>query len=141
MRLVVLIGAMLFVLAKPTPAYAFFSEFWGYIKQYRLGIDYTNSIDRVGVNYRTKNDGYFPSGCEVDPKDATYKDCKVNVNAGATNGFGLLLQQPFRRKGLLYYDANIGFGARYLHGVLSSSEVSKAGPPLETLDFRLAAMV
>ncbi|MCX6127065.1 MAG: hypothetical protein NTV34_20270, partial [Proteobacteria bacterium] len=56
-------------------ATALVSEVLGYVSQYQIGIDYSNSIDSVGVSYDVDAAGVVPSSCKT--VDATKKNCSV----------------------------------------------------------------
>ena len=117
------------------PAVAFI----GYLKGYQFGIDYTTSIDHVDANYRTELAGAKdcePEGAVTDTP-RRYR-CRVSMAAGRSSGYGIFLEQAFKRQGLLYVKPDIGFGLRYLQGDLPKPTL---GQPLKQMSFQLLAMV
>lgn len=110
-----------------------------YLKGYQFGIDYTTSIDHVDVTYRTEVAG----GKSCEPEGAVTESpqryrCQVGIAAGRSSGYGIFLEQSFKRQGFLYVKPDIGFGLRYLQGELAKSV---AGQPLKQMSFQLAALV
>lgn len=130
-----------------TPASAFFSAIWSYVKQYQLGIDYSSSYDGVTASYETSmNGGVSHKNCAAVPADPepTSQRCSVRMTGAASSGLGLFLQQAFKRQGTFYFAADLGFGARYLQGELDEAQVAEqksAGLPLESMSFTLLALV
>ena len=131
--------------ALPTKAHAFFSEIWGYVKQYELGIDYENSGTTVAATYEVNKAGATPTSSCVDlAGKPTKQTCSVTMTAGNSSGFGLFFQQAFKRQGLFYFRPDIGFGVRFLGGGLTAAEKQKElanNLPLTELDFHLAAFI
>jgi hypothetical protein len=121
------------------------SGLWDYLQKYQLGVDYTSSFDSVEASYETAaTSDPPPQDCELDEDDASRQRCTVHMSGGATSGFGVFLQQAFKRQGLFHFSADVGFGARYLNGELSGDDrirSAAAGLPLRNLRFSLAALV
>jgi hypothetical protein len=137
------IAALLLLL--PTRAFALFSELTDYLKQYEVGIDYENSYDSVDASYLTSKPGAgVTKGCVDAPAYQGKERCTVAMTGGSSSGFGLFLQQAFKRQGNFYFNADIGFGVRYLNGEASSADLAQAKAnnlPLKQLSFSLAALV
>lgn len=128
----------------PQSAQAFFSEIWGYLKQYELGIDYETSYDQVDASYLTPHTGAPDASCVSVTGDATHERCTVAMTGGNASGFGFFLQQAFKRQGLFYFRPDIGFGARYLSGQMDQTTAAKQaseGLPLSEMQFAMAALV
>ena len=133
------------VLFWSTPAWAFFGEIWTYLKQYQFGVDYTNSYDRLSTSYETTRVGSgLGPNCEAVTAKPTRERCRINMVAGASSGFGVVLEQAFKRQGLFYFHPDLGFGVRYLSGAADQAQVragQTAGLPLTGLSAKLAAVV
>ena len=131
-------------LVASSPAFGFFSEIWSYLKQYQLGVDYTNSYDSVNASYEADKRGATAPNCADVASDATRERCQVTMDGGHSSGYGLFLQQAFKRQGLFYFRPDVSFGARYLEGRMSSEERQQSatdGLPLTDMRFSLAALV
>jgi len=123
---------------------AFVGAIWDYVKQYQLGIDYTSSYDSVDATYETANPGVPAESCAVSPDDPTRQECAVAMKAGGASGFGLFLQQAFKKQGTFYFKPDVGFGVRSLQGELSPEHKKRAeeqGLPLKELSFDLVSFV
>ncbi len=144
-RLASMILLALAPLFAATPAFGFFSEIWGYLKQYQLGIDYTSSYDRVDATYDTDLvNGQPGAGCGTNADGPTRQTCTVSMEAGRSSGYGIFLQQAFKRQGFFYFKPDVGFGARYLEGGMSDEakkQSEESGLPLDELRFSMAALV
>lgn len=114
---------------------------WTYIKKYQIGIDYASSQDNMELSYRT----YLPINSEICNKDSPEvgapQHCTTRIKSGSSSGFGLVLQQAFKKKGVFFWDFDIGFAARYLQSKLPASESGRDGLPLLQAEFSLAALV
>lgn len=112
--------------------------FWSYLQGYHIGIDSTASVDHVRVDYETS--GIPRSDCQALPS-STPQDprqrCALSIEAGRSSGFGLFLEQPFRRQGLFYFKPDLGFGVRYLQAEIRRSDEAL---PLRQLGFSLLAL-
>ncbi len=128
-----------------TPAHAFLDTAWNYVKQYQIGLDYTSSYDSVAATYDTEQPGAAAEDCKVLADEVPAKQrCQVNMTGGGSSGVGVFLQQAFKRQGLFYVRADIGFGARYLAGELDEKEQEVAtsrSRPLHKMRFSLGALV
>jgi hypothetical protein len=137
--LTLLVGA--FLLGASAPAFALVGEVVSYVRQYQFGIDYSNSIDRVGLSYEMDRSGGVPSSCAVVEGDTTKQRCSVQMLGGSSNGWGVFLQKAFKKQGFFYFDWDVSFGARYLNGELPPEERSLSGLPLKKASFSLGAAV
>ena len=108
-----------------------------YLQQYNLGIDLTGSQDDVTMTYDMDRNAASSDVCSNDPDNADRKRCRVSMTAGASNGWGIFLQQPFKRQGFFYLTLDVGFGLRLLDG----ARENKKGQPLESVQFTLIAFV
>jgi hypothetical protein len=114
------------------------------VKQYQLGVDYTNSYDGVAMHYETDGTGGEAAGCAALEETPDRRRCIVPMAGGGSSGWGLFLQQAFRSQGFWYFKPDVGFGARYLTGGLSDrqrQEQQDAGLPLRDVDFELLTLV
>ena len=121
-----------------TPSFAFMEQAWDYVKQSQLGFDYSNSIDRVDLSYDMAEGNYVPPSCSRR-SDGSTKRCTVSMLGGASSGWGVFLQAPFKKQGLFYFDWDVSLGARYLNGQLRSQDQSLDGLPLRDANFELLA--
>lgn len=128
------------MLSKASVAQAFVSEIWNYVKTYQLGVDYASAKDDLELSYETDR-GIVSKKCQPVEARPTRQRCVMAMQAGASSGFGVVLQQAFRKKGLFYWDFDVGFAARYLQGKLATSDSAADGLPLRDVKFSLAALV
>lgn len=133
--------SFLALLVQATPSFALVSEVINYVKQYKIGIDYSSSMDYVTLSYQTDAAGGVPSSCKLDTTDTSKKRCSVGMVGNSSSGFGLFLQRAFKKQGFWYFDYDIGFGARYLSGKLPAKDESLDGLPLRNAKFSLGAVV
>lgn len=118
---------------------------FSYLSQYQLGFDYTSSYDSVTASYETERSGALANkDCFEVKNDVTAQRCQVSMRGGSSSGFGIVLQQAFKRQGDFYFNADIGFGARYLKGELATVDQEKqalSGLPLKSVEFSLGALI
>lgn len=110
-----------------------------YLKGYQVGIDYTTSQDKVEASYEM--DGSGGPGCtpaSADGETPVRQRCAVQMEAGSSSGYGIFLEQAFRREGNFYFKPDLGFGLRYLQGELIESSPQL---PLREMSFQLVAFV
>jgi hypothetical protein len=87
--------ALLILFLGPAPlAFAVVGDAWDYVKQSQIGVDYSNSIDRVILSYEMDEGDYVPSSC-VRLNDGLSKRCSVTMLGGASNGWGVFFASPF----------------------------------------------
>lgn len=136
----IIVFCFLGCVALESPALALVNDVWDYVKQSQLGIDYSNSIDRVDLSYEVPTAGVIPGSCKVT-SDGESKRCSVKMLGGFSNGWGLFLQPPFRKQGYFYFDWDVGLGLRYLNGALQNGDRNLDGLPLSDARFSLLAAV
>ena len=129
------------LLLRSSASFALVTEVINYVKQYKIGIDYSSSNDNLALNYQTDASTSVPKSCALVAGDASKMRCAVDVPAGNSSGFGLFLQRAFKKQGLWYFDYDVGFGARYLTGKLRAADESLDGLPLRNAKFSLGAFV
>lgn len=116
-----------------------------YLGSYNVGVDYAHSSDAMTLSYETHTPaGGAPDGCIPNPSDAARMRCDTALVAGGSSGFGLFLQQPFRRQGTLYLNWDLSFGVRSLTGSLEEEEAQKLaakGLPLKRMEFALVGFL
>jgi hypothetical protein len=133
--------ALLILFLGPAPlAFAVVGDAWDYVKQSQIGVDYSNSIDRVILSYEMDEGDYVPSSC-VRLNDGLSKRCSVTMLGGASNGWGVFLQAPFKKQGLFYLDWDVSFGARFLSGELQGRDRNLQSLPLTDASFSLLAAI
>lgn len=135
--------SVVFLLLHANASFALVSEIFNYVKQYKIGIDYTSSHDSLALSYQTDAAGSVPKSCTLVASDSSKMRCTVAMPAGknSASGFGLFLQHAFKKQGFWYFDYDVGFGGRYLSGEVQSSDESKDGLPLRNAKFSLGAFV
>lgn len=129
-----------FALLWSNGAQAFVSEVWGYLSRYQFGLDYTSSNDNLELSYET-DQKIKSSTCVAVDGSKDRQRCGTKMESTRSSGFGVFLQQAFKKKGLLYWNFDVGFNARYLQGELPESEANVDGLPLRSVKFSLAALV
>ncbi len=115
-----------------------------YLNGYNLGIDSISSSDNVHVTYERDYSGAPSKNCSVNADDQTKMTCNVYLQGGRGGGFlseylkgyGVFLQQPFKRQGLYYFGYDVGFGLRVLKGALSERDAEETAP-LTSLSFQM----
>ena len=123
------------------PAYG--NAIWDYIKQYQVGLDYTHSSDHVDASYEMPSGGVKPDNCATSSADPAHQRCSTSMLASDSSGWGIFLQQAFKRQGFFYFKPSLSFGARYLNGSmdpLEQKQEQKDGLPLRNLSFSFAAL-
>ena len=123
-----------------SPSFALINETWEYVKRSQIGIDYSNSIDRVDLSYEMSADNFVPPSCSL-LTDGQTKRCSVTMLGGRSNGWGVFLQAPFKRQEFFYFDWDVSVGVRSLSGSLQSREQRLDGLPLSDASFSLLAAV
>lgn len=117
---------------------SFLGAAWDYVKQYQVGIDYSSSRNSVDASYETARTTPLGEPCSEVNGDASKKRCRVSIEGGRSSGYGLFLQQAFKRQGTFYFKPDLGFGVRYLAG---AAKLSEADAPLKSLNFSLLATI
>jgi hypothetical protein len=134
-----LTAGYLFSMAFQCPqAVAGIDQAWQYVKQYKIGVDYSNSMDYVGLSYSIDRQTNKPSSCQVDSSDSNKYRCTAGMTGGSSSGFGLFLEKPFKKQGFFYFDWDVSLGARYLTGRLQNPDETS---PLKSASFSLLAGV
>ena len=124
------------LLSTTTPSFALVSEVVNYVRQYKFGVDYSNSIDYVTMSYEMYASGAVPASCQLVSGNSSRQRCSVGMVGGASNGWGIFLQRAFKKQGFWYFDYDVGFGARYLSGALPAKDQSLSGFRLKMQNFR-----
>ncbi len=134
---------LLFVLGHFSQAQA---GIFKYLSEYQLGVDYTNSQDSLLLTYETAttSEGVNSDQCEANEDDSSVMDCHASVFRGTGDGWGVVLEKPFDRRGFWHYDWGIDGSVRWLRGELNKKERDKqsaAALPLKKMTYELAAFV
>ena len=117
------------------------NSLWNWFKQYRLGVDYTNSADQVDLSYTTDRAGKIPDSCVTDGVGNTEMRCTATIASGSSSGFGFFLQRAFKREGNWYFSPEMKFAIRYLNGNLVDRYSGLDGLPLRQARFSLGAFI
>jgi hypothetical protein len=117
-----------------------------YLRNYQLGLEYSNSSNYLHLSYKVDRQvGADPEVCKIDEADARSKICATPVDAGGGSGWGVILEQPFKKQGMFYFNADVGFSLRYLSGRWPNYDVPgqnvNLNQPLQNLSFNLVAAI
>lgn len=134
-------GFFFAMISYATPSLALFSEIYSYVNKYQVGIDYSNSTDRVDLSYDMAAASSLPDTCQLVEGDSSRQRCQVGMFGGSSNGWGVFLQPAFKKQGFFYGSWDVSFGARYLSGELPAKERALSGLPLRNASFSLGAVV
>lgn len=123
------------------------SSLYDYLKDYNVGVNLIgqSQFAKVEFSVDTAEDAIASDvvNCGAD-ETLTLRTCSVILNGGGGSGiggayfggFGVFLQQHFKRTGLFYFDWDVSIGAQLLSGQLESkSKNLYAG--LESLEYTL----
>ncbi|SMF08034.1 hypothetical protein [Pseudobacteriovorax antillogorgiicola] len=127
-----------------SPAFGFLGVVWEYISQYQIGIDYSASTDVIVMSYEMDRSGGIPSSCVESIKSDLRQICTHDIVGGQSSGFGLFLQQAFRRQGDYHVDFDLSLGVRYLTGQIPEDEllaIEAQGLPLTEASFTLGVAI
>jgi hypothetical protein len=102
-----------------------------YVKNYHLGINLIGTNDQVSVSYDIPEDAPEAPNCQKDASGHStcwsgLFDHGRGLGAEYLRGFGLFLQQPFKRQGFWYFSADFSLG--FLHLAGASPDKPDAGP-------------
>ncbi len=114
---------------------------WTWFKQYRLGVDYTNSTDSVDLSYTTDRAGKIPDSCKIEGVASSEMRCTASIVAGSSSGFGIFIQHAFKREGNWFFSPELQFAVRYLNGKLPEKTSGIDGLPLKQARFNLGAFI
>jgi hypothetical protein len=109
------------LLIAESPAFA--GGFSEYLKNYHLGVNLIGSNNQIAVNYELA-DGIPPADrCAKDPNGKmicheNLSDPGAGLGSEYLRGFGVFMQQIFKRQGFWYFNADVAFGALLLTGAL-----------------------
>ncbi|MFW7378495.1 MAG: hypothetical protein ACOH5I_06805 [Oligoflexus sp.] len=126
------------------PSEAFVSYLWQYLQQYQLGIEYSQSFDRVRLEYATDLDLSERDDCVFSEDNPDELRCRIDMQAGQSSGYGIFLSQAFERQGDFHLTFDLGFNIRYLDGVLAkerSELLQENGLPLNKASFSLVSLI
>lgn len=119
-----------------------------YLKDYNVGLNIIGQYEAAQITYdldsSTTNVPANVINCGDDDGVVT-RTCRVPVGisgGGGTGssyigGIGLFLQQPLKRKGLLYYNWDLAFDLRILSGEYASGDKQFYEETLESIEFSL----
>jgi hypothetical protein len=134
-------GIFLAIVSYSTPSLAVISQIYSYVNKYQIGLDYSNSTDRVALSYDAAVTGGVPDTCQVMEGDSSRQRCQADMFGGGSSGWGVFLQPAFKKQGFFYGSWDVSFGARYLSGELPTKQRNKPGLLLRSASFSLGAIV
>src|SRR5437868_3543751 len=87
------------------------ADVWTYLKAYQPGIELGVSQTNTGISYEaaTPESGAPPAGCAQKQTDPGRMKCSTTLTSSSSVPFSAFLQQPFKRTGWFYFDADLGF--------------------------------
>lgn len=106
---------------------AFCSGFFDYFKKYQPGIEFSAKGTQAEIYYQYKipeEPNNIPKSCEQNPLDNSLMDCRFNVRdgkSGSNLAFNFIAQQPFKRQGWTYINADLGFSTYSLDARIDPS--------------------
>ncbi len=94
-----------------------------YLRNYNLGVNLIGNNDQISVNYQVTDANAADPGCYQDLNgrrrcQESLSDHGRGLGAQYLRGYGLFLQQPFKRQGFWHATADIALGALLLSGAL-----------------------
>lgn len=122
---------------------------WKYLKGYKIGIDQSFSKDIATIEYDVKSSQFNNDElCEPSPFNLDRMRCQSQIVADSSGGYGIFLQQAFKRKGLWHYDIDLGLSFRSMEGKFDkydrnadSAVAVDPNQPLKKVDFYLYGLL
>ena len=115
-----------------------------YLGNYKLGINLIGSNDAVEVAYDIDATHPAARSCEQKSSDVSKYTCRETISdpgqglgSEYLQGFGIFLQQPFRKQGFWYFGADISFGLQVASNQLPEKRSELNGRPLKSLEYSL----
>jgi hypothetical protein len=105
---------------------SFAGSLGSYFSNYKVGANLIQNSDRVQFSYDLEA-GESDSSRFCQSSEQQVRTCQhitgqssQGIGSGYLNGFGIFLQQPFKRQGFWYFDADLAIGAVILSGELAA---------------------
>lgn len=108
----------LFALGSSGPALADLLSPWHYIRNYQLGFDVGERRDSAEIGFDINRNTYNDENCE--PLDNNQVHCNHEFG-NDTSGYGIFIEQPFKRRGLWHFDYDVSFDLRIVDSKLHYS--------------------
>jgi len=107
-----------------------------YFRQFHVGIDLSTYHSALQLSYATDSNKAIGTDCT---QQGNTKNCHLNIDDDSNRGYdyGLFIQQPFKRKGWIHYNFDLGASLRYLSGHVRDSEL-KGEHPFEKISYNYA---
>jgi hypothetical protein len=131
--------SLFMTLVHASSAYADLLSPWHYIKNYNLGVDVGETVDTADVGFDVNSGLYNDPECEPGSNGDVH--C-IHTYESHQDGFGLFLEQPFKRKGFWHFDYDLNLDVRVVDDKLSYvGEQSPCRVPIQDLRIHLYSLV
>jgi len=108
---------VIFLLWPSDEAFASLLSPWHYIKNYHLGFDVGERSDLAHFGFEISQDTYFDETCEPVRGSVRRVRC-VHDFEDSSSGFGIFIEQPFKRRGFWHFDYDLAFDLRIVDSKL-----------------------
>ncbi len=149
------LSVLLLQILLPLRAQADLLSPWRYIKNYQWGLELGDNDDRATIAFDQKSEkNQDQDACVAssnshsieNPQDVqTTTHCEVQFQRSG-NGYGIFLQQPFKRSGFWHFDYDIGLSFRAIDGTMTLQDNqfdadSRWQNPIDDLSLHLFSIV
>lgn len=90
---------------------------WHYIKNYQLGFDVGERRDSARLGFDVNRSIYYDETC-LPVQQTAHVRCEHEFE-NSTSGYGIFIEQPFKRHGLWHFDYDLAFDLRIIDSKLS----------------------
>ena len=130
---------ILILVGTSVPAQADLLSPWHYIKNYQLGFDVGERRDSAEIGFDINRGNYSDVNCEPLPNNQVHCVHKFENNS---SGYGVFIEQPFKRRGLWHFDYDISFDLRILDSKLHySGERDQNKVPVNDMRLHLYSLI
>jgi hypothetical protein len=107
-----------------------------YFKQFHVGLDLSTYQSSLHLRYSTDSDKANDASCS---QEGSTNHCHLDIADESNRGhdYGIFIQQPFKRKGWIHYDFDLGGSLRYLSGRVRDSDL-KGEHPFDKISYGYA---
>lgn len=130
---------LLIAFGSSAPAQADLLSPWHYIKNYQLGFDVGERRDSAEIGFDINRNTYNDADCEV--LDNNLVHCAHEFE-NDSSGYGVFIEQPFKRRGLWHFDYDISFDLRILDSKLVySGDKDPSRVPVKDMRLHLYSLI
>jgi hypothetical protein len=108
----------LLVFCQSSQAFADLLSPWHYIKNYQLGFDVGERRDSAQLGFEIDRNTYYDETCSPVENSRNLVRC-VHEFEDDHSGYGIFIEQPFKRRGLWHFDYDISFDLRIVDAKLT----------------------